>query len=146
MFLPQAARLGDSAVYRKYMADSGWQKFITDSNNKLASARGSNGVCPAPGDDAYRNGLHAGDYCIQLTLEDGGPNDQDGLRNGVIHDPSGAGSVPQAVSNSTVSDIGSGSSGGGGGGCTVNRSARMDPFWILLLLIPAICIQRRRKL
>ena len=145
--LPQGVPLGDAAVYRKYTADNGWQAFIIDSNNKLASARGSNGVCPAPGDDAYINGLHAGDYCIQLTLEDGGSNDQDGLRNGVIRDPSGAGSLPQSGSNDTVSDgSGGGGGGGGGGGCTINRSAKMDPFWILLLLIPAIGIQRRRML
>jgi hypothetical protein len=126
------------------MADSGWQGFVIDSNNKVASARGSDGVCPAPGDVAYRDGLHAGDYCIQLTLEDGGPNDNDDLRNGVIRDPSGAGSTPQSIGNDTASGNGSSSSGGGGGGCTINPSNRIDPLWICMLLVLAIGTQRRR--
>ena len=143
--LPQRKPISDSALYRKYRAESGWQEFFIDSNNKVASARGSNGVCPAPGDDAYLNGLHAGDYCIQLTLEDGGPNDHDDLRNGVIRDPSGAGSMPQSVGTDTVSGNGSSSSGGGGGGgCTINPSSRIDPLWICLLLVPAIGTHRRR--
>ena len=142
--LPQRTGISDGAVYREYMADSGWQEFVIDSNNKVASARGSNGVCPAPGDDAYRNGLHAGDYCIQLTLEDGGPNDHDHMRNGVIRDPSGAGSTPQSIGNETASGNGSSSSGGGGGGCTMNPSNRIDPLWICMLLVLAIGTQRRR--
>ena len=142
--LPQRTQLPDAAVYRKYIAGSGWQTFITDSKNKVASARGSMGVCPSPGDSTYRSGLHAGDYCIQLTLEDGGPNDQDGLRNGVIRDPGGAGSLPQASSTTTVSGSSNGS--GGGGGCAIDATAKMDPLWIVLLLIPTIGIQRRRML
>jgi len=143
--LPQRARISKGDLYRKYSANYGWQGFIIDSKNNVASARGSNGVCPAPGDGAYRNGLHAGDYCIQLTLEDGGPNDQDGLRNGVIHDPSGVGTVPQPIVNDTASGSSDGG-GGGGGGCAINSAAKMDPLWIVLLLIPTIGIQRRRLL
>ena len=35
------------------------------------------------------DGLTEGDSCLQLTLEDGGPNDADGEVNGVFKDPSG---------------------------------------------------------
>jgi len=38
---------------------------------------------------------------VQLTLEDGGPNDADGIANGVIRDPSGL-AVPIAVNVTPV--------------------------------------------
>ena len=139
--LPQLAPLASGAVYRKYAPESGWQDFIIDGNNTVASARGSNGVCPAPGDPGYQDGLHAGDHCVQLTLEDGGPNDLDGLRNGVIRDPGGARPVPQASGDDSVSGSGN---GGGGGGCSINPAARMDPVWLFLLIAPAIGALCRR--
>src|SRR5690606_23283195 len=49
------------------------------------------GHCPPPDSDLYRDGLNAGDWCVRLTLEDGGPNDGDGDANGVILDPGGVG-------------------------------------------------------
>jgi hypothetical protein len=76
------------ASYRKYLNGS-WQNFVEDSNNRLFSAPGGKGACPAPGDGNYLAGLNHGDSCIQLLLQDGGPNDADGLANGVIVDPSG---------------------------------------------------------
>jgi thermitase len=142
--LPQREPISEGALYRKYRANYGWQDFIIDSKNQVASARGSNGVCPAPGNDAYRNDLNTGDHCIQLTLEDGGPNDQDDLRNGVIRDPGGAASLPQSGSSDTLSGGSNGS--GGGGGCAIDPAAKMDPLWVVLLLIPATGIQRRRLL
>ena len=57
----------------------------------LASAAGEKGACPPPGSPAYQAGLAAGAGCIQLTLTDGGPNDSDGVKDGVIRDPGGAG-------------------------------------------------------
>jgi hypothetical protein len=139
--LPQLVPLANRAVYRKHIPGSGWQDFVTDSGNRVASARGSDGACPAPGDAAWREGLRSGDWCIRLTIEDGGPNDADGLRNGVIRDPGGAGSVPAATT-----DGASGSGGGGGGGCALGdpRSA-VDPVWLLMLMVTAAGYLRRRR-
>ncbi|MCP5092919.1 MAG: hypothetical protein GY949_18555, partial [Gammaproteobacteria bacterium] len=78
--------------------------------NGLLSALGEEGVCPAPGDPAYVPGLNQGHYCVQLLIEDGGPNDGDGRRNGVIVDPGG---VAIAVPTSTNAPAASSSSGGG---------------------------------
>lgn len=138
--LPQLVPLAQGAVYRKFIPGSGWHDFVTDSNNRIASATGSDGACPAPGDRTYRNDLHAGDYCVQLTIEDGGPNDTDGLRNGVIRDPGGAGSAPAAAGGGSAS----GGGGGGGGGCTLGGTdTAIDPTWLFMLLAVAGHLRRR---
>ena len=123
------APIAAGAVFRKYNPAYGWQDFIINEYNSVASAPGSNGSCPAPGDEAYRPGLRTGHYCIQLTLEDGGPNDVDGLRNGRIQDPGGAGAA-----------------GAGSSGCTISGHRTFDPLLILLLIISTVGIYRRRIL
>lgn len=145
--LPQLAPLANRAVYRKYIPGSGWQDFVTDGGNGIASAPGSDGVCPAPGDEVWRDGLRSGDNCVRLTIQDGGPNDADGLRNGVIRDPGGAGSAPAAASADGGSGSASGGSSSGGGGCTLgDAGAPVDPVWLLILVVPvAGCLRRRRQ-
>jgi len=54
----------------------------------------------------------AGNTYVELTLTDGGAGDADGLANGVIVDPSGAGAVAA-----------DGGGGGGGGGCLISTAA-----------------------
>ncbi|MCP5089390.1 MAG: DUF5011 domain-containing protein, partial [Gammaproteobacteria bacterium] len=76
--IPQSVMIPQGAVYRKYRVLGGWTSFVEDSNNGLLSALGEEGVCPAPGDPAYVPGLNQGHYCVQLLIEDGGPNDGDG--------------------------------------------------------------------
>ena len=46
-------------------------------------------------------GLNAGAYCVKLQMNDGGPNDADGVANRVIKDPGGA-SVTVAVTTAAV--------------------------------------------
>ena len=79
------------ASYRKFHAATGWSDFVVDANNAIASAPGGQGACPQPGSDEYRTGLNYLDSCLQLTIEDGGLNDADGLANGVIKDPGSIG-------------------------------------------------------
>jgi hypothetical protein len=86
--IPQHSAVPDSAVYRKYTVTGGWNDFVEDGSNSIASAPGEPGNCPPPGSSAYTAGLNVGDLCVQLIIEDGGPNDADG-RNSVIKDPSG---------------------------------------------------------
>jgi hypothetical protein len=83
------------ASYRKFDG-ADWQDFVVDGNNSLASADGTAGACAAPGAGAYTPGLNVGHGCIQLTIEDGGPNDSDGMANGIIRDPGGL-AVPVGV-------------------------------------------------
>ena len=90
--IPQIADIPGNAVYRKYIPSSGWGDFEEDANNKLASAPGVAGFCPPPGDAAYTADLTEGDWCVELTIEDGGSNDADGRANGTVLDPGGVGS------------------------------------------------------
>ena len=91
-------------AWRKFIPTTGWQDFVEDANNRLRSAPGSAGECPDPGDNAYTDGLTLGHFCIELTLEDGGPNDADGAQNGMIQDPGGV--IQQAAQAPAVSSSG----------------------------------------
>jgi hypothetical protein len=84
-------------MYRKYVDGAGWDNFVIDSRNLVASAPGEPGNCPAPGSADYTPGLTAGHHCVQLTIEDGGPNDADGSANRVVRDPGGAAVLTQAA-------------------------------------------------
>lgn len=131
--IPQLAPIPNGARYRKYDRVSGWRDFVVNANNALASAPGAPGECPLPGDPAYTPGLTAGHHCIQLTLQDGGPNDTDGLANHVIEDPGQlalvAGSAP------VPSPPGTPASASGGGGA-------VDPVFLLYLVVMIIGIRR----
>jgi hypothetical protein len=126
--VPLAAAIGEFPDYRKFRADTGWRDFVVDANNDLKSASGSSGTCPAPGDAAWQPGLTPGHNCVQLTIEDGGPNDSDAAAgpNGVIKDPGGVGTPKGRV----TAGQGSGS---------------MDPWMLAALgLIAAGLVLRRR--
>jgi hypothetical protein len=133
--LPQVAAIPDDAVYRK-LVDGSWQNFVSDANNEIHSAAGNLGFCPPPGDDSWQTGLTAGDYCVQLTIEDGGPNDADGLANGSIEDPSGVGVLALSAGDvvqtfPTITSTGKGSGGAAGGG--------------LLLMLAALARRKRLR-
>jgi hypothetical protein len=85
--LPLSSPVPAAAVYRKYTDITGWQDFIEDASNQVRSALGFEGSCPVSGNSTYVPGLIQGYWCVQLTIEDGGPNDADGLINAVIKDP-----------------------------------------------------------
>jgi hypothetical protein len=87
--LPQIQPIPTGAVYRKYSETSGWGNFFEDVNNQLHSAAGGQGYCPPPASTQWSIGLTEGHWCVQLTIEDGGLNDNDGLANGTIVDPGG---------------------------------------------------------
>jgi len=90
--IAQFAPIPSNAVYRKLM-HTGWTEFVVDSRNSIASAPGAEGFCPPPHDAQYTQGLTEGHWCVQLTIEDGGPNDADGKVNRIIEDPSGIAST-----------------------------------------------------
>jgi hypothetical protein len=73
----------------------------------VASAAGEPGFCPPPGDSSYTEGLTPGHWCVQLIIEDGGPNDADGSANHSVDDPGGVAEKISSQQNVT-------SSGGGG--------------------------------
>ena len=87
--IPQNAPIPSDAVYRKYTPTLFWHDFAFNNNNQVYSAAGEEGVCPPAGDSAYSPGLNEGHYCVQLLIQDGGPNDADSEQNFIIKDPGG---------------------------------------------------------
>lgn len=86
--IPQRQPIPNDAVYRKYQQATGWSTFVTDDKNAIYSTTGRRGLCPEPKSNLWQSGLSEGHWCIKLTIEDGGPNDEDGLKNQMISDPS----------------------------------------------------------
>jgi uncharacterized repeat protein (TIGR01451 family)/fimbrial isopeptide formation D2 family protein len=111
MVIPQRAPIPADAVYRVWDLVAGrWMTFIENGTNRLASAPGTPGYCPPPGDAAYLPGLTPGNLCVQVIIEDGGPNDADGLKNGTLASLGGvARKVESVVTGSSVG----GKKGGG---------------------------------
>lgn len=103
--IPQRQPVPVSAVVRKYRQGQ-WLDFVVDNKNMIASSPGLRGFCQAPNSSSWQTGLTPGHWCVQLTIEDGGPNDADGIANGVVVDPSGVGvlqtsnRLPAAVNDS----------------------------------------------
>ncbi|MCF6324670.1 MAG: hypothetical protein L3J89_10165 [Gammaproteobacteria bacterium] len=124
--IPQESPVPENPLYRKYMPHTGWVTFVENANNSLASTIKVNGICPPPGDSAYTPGLAAGDNCIQLTIEDGGPNDADQQANSIIKDPGGV--TSETATTTSVSASSDNDSGGGGGG-------GLNLLWLLMLFI-----------
>lgn len=116
--LPLKKPIPSNAIYLKYSKESGWRDFVVDDKNKVESAKAlSQGVCPTINSSVYKTGLTKGDNCIRLTIEDGGANDNDGVVNGEVLDPSGVGQkeTKQSGNGGSGSSSSSSSSGGGGG-------------------------------
>lgn len=95
-----------AAVYRKYSSVNGWSAFVEDAKNRIYSTKGAEGVCPSPGNKSYQRGLRAGHHCVQLMIEDGGPNDADNRKNGTIVDPGGVDTAPKPAPVSSSSSAG----------------------------------------
>ena len=108
LVLPLASAIPSNSVFRKFIDENtGWQDFVVDATNAISSAAASNGACPEPGSGLYVSGLTTGDNCIQLFIEDGGPNDTDGIADGTVTDPSGLATLyfgpPSSASSITLS-------------------------------------------
>ena len=142
--LPLTAAIPANAVYRK-LASGAWQDFDTSGGNgAIASAAAVvSGVCPAAGSSSYTPGLTAGNQCVQLTIKDGGTNDEDNSANGAVLDPGGVG-VKTAASSETV-----GSSPSNSGGCSISTgrpdlTARGD-WWLVFIFVAWLGLVIRRR-
>ena len=100
LVLPLSNPILPSARYRKFDGAQ-WVFFIEDANNTISSAARIDGACPSVSSTTWQTGLRAGATCVRLRMNDGGPNDADGLVNGVIRDPGGVAvqrNVPEETS------------------------------------------------
>ncbi len=112
LVLPQRLPVPANADYRKYNLVTGWGDFVSDSRNFVSSSAGERGFCPPPGDSRWSAGLTEGHWCVQVSVQDGGPNDADGIANGTIVDPGGVSilnngnSLPVAKPDAVTTRIG----------------------------------------
>ena len=98
LVIPLPMVIEEGQIFRKYMGSTiGWQNFIENAKNTLFSAKAVDGACPEPASRIYDYGLQPGNNCMQIYIEDGGPNDADGKADGIVTDPAGI-----AVFNRTV--------------------------------------------
>jgi hypothetical protein len=96
--LPRLGVLPNEPSYTTLaIADLSWNRFVIDEANKLYSAPGASGYCPAPEDSAYVLGLVEGNWCVMLRLQDGGPNDADATVNQMIVHIGGVQGVLESV-------------------------------------------------
>ncbi len=90
----------------------------------------------------YENAVFADDgQSVTIVLEDGGAGDEDGVRNGIIVDPSGIAyddeSVTAANEEPSVSDSNDPDAGGGGGGCFISAGSAGLTHMSATSMIPA---------
>jgi len=97
----------DPVLLKFEPSSSLWSFFLTNNKDNYSSAQGLAGICPAPGDNQYTQGLSTGHHCLQLQITDGSDNDADHLPNGAIRHLTGIGSgsmLPIGVIPSGQSD------------------------------------------
>jgi filamentous hemagglutinin family protein len=84
-----------------------WSFFNSSGADQYLSYLGSTGICPPSGDTQYAAGITQGDLCIEIQVTDGGNNDADGVRNGLVSLTIGIGAsnyLPQWVDYDEVSE------------------------------------------
>ena len=109
--IPLANPVSAGAVYRVY-AGGQWRNFIEDAGNRIDSAPGGKGACPPPANPAYRPGMTVPYGCLQLALTDGGPNDSDGVADGVIRITGGL-AAPVSARGQTMQQVNTALAGDG---------------------------------
>ncbi len=141
------------AVLRRYSLVTGWGNFVI-SNDNIKSKTSTDNTCT--NDGIWEIGLTTGATCLKLTIKDGGANDTDGAQSDNTGDVNGVieNTISIAVPASTPIDpkdpadpSGSSGGGGGGGGCVYNPNApaRFDMGFILLMVLSAYYLIRRKR-
>jgi 2C-methyl-D-erythritol 2,4-cyclodiphosphate synthase len=140
------------AVLRRYSLVTGWGNFVI-SNDNIKSKTSTDNTCT--NDGIWEIGLTTGATCLKLTIKDGGANDTDGAQSDNTGDVNGVieNTISIAVPASTPidpkdpADPSGSSGGGGGGGCVYNPNApaRFDMGFILLMVLSAYYLIRRKR-
>ncbi len=90
--LPQAAPIpasksGTTPQFIIFKNTKTWGAFTADVKNEIKTKKEklANSYCPGLNDTvSYTDSLATGDECLLINIEDGGPNDYDGVANGTI--------------------------------------------------------------
>jgi len=140
LVIPVPGGVPANAVMRKYTDTDGWFDFVIDEENGVATAAGDDGACPSVGSELYVDGLTEGDTCLQLTVQDGGPNDADGTINGEYDDPSGIAEAAPVL----VVEVPASAKRKSIGGCSVAEGP--GDFGLILLAILGLLGLARKQL
>jgi hypothetical protein len=114
LVIPLPSAIKEGQIFRKYMGSKiGWQNFVENAENILFSAQAVNGACPEPASRLYDYGLQPGSNCMQVYIQDGGPNDADGRTDGIVTDPAGIAVFNKQIDEniSNANEISDGQSG-----------------------------------
>lgn len=144
--IPPATGTPATTNFKLFTASNTWNDFTSSGNDSVKSAAKTKSYCPPAAHSAYVAGSLGNAECVELTITDGGPNDSDGLVNGVVR-VTGAVFISSSDTSSsttlitTPGDISASSqpgtkndAGKGGGGIGAL-------WWEILLLVPLL---RRR--
>jgi hypothetical protein len=148
LVLPLSSVIPENASVRTYLGDSiGWQDFTLNAFNAVSSTLAVDGACPAPGSDLYSDSLAVGANCLQLSIEDGGPNDIDAAVDGTVTHFSGIAieNIEDSVAPEPV-PIPTQVQSSSGGGCTVAASGAPADGSLLLLLLLGLLRMVRGKI
>jgi len=142
--LPLSNGIPADTQFWLYDANTGtWSPFITSGTDSFSTSPTISGLCPDTGDPAYsgNNVLNQGDTCIQITMQDGGVNDQDGAADGKIEDPGGIMVTPPPPP--PLTDISDNSS------CSLSAydvdPAKRADWWLLAGFIAWMGWKRRKR-
>ncbi len=93
--IPQRASIPDMPVYRKYDPATQQLANVLRRQRQPPRLRAGRGRLLSANDPAATTamGVTPGDWCVRLTIKDGGVSDADGAVNGSISDPGGVGSL-----------------------------------------------------
>jgi len=145
---PLSAAIPANAMYRK-LTGGAWVDFVSDADNALASAAPVSTaplVCPEAGNAAYASGLTEGDVCLQITMNEGGSNDADGVADGSLMDPGGISEVAPAAAPASNTAA---ASGGDSGGCSISGTPtslkQHGDWWIVVAFLTFLGLIRRKS-
>ena len=130
-----------NAELRRYSLVTGWADFEVDINNTTHSKTST--TCTD--NSTWKAGLTTGATCLMLAIKDGGVNDTDGEQADNTGDANGVVASTISIAMPDLEDSTASSSSGGGCVYNPNAPARFDMGFILLMVLSAYYLIRRKR-
>lgn len=107
---PLSDAIEENSILTVFEAEAGWREFAVSDQDIVRATQRIDGVCPAPGQPAYRAPWESGDNCIEVNVTDGGRNDVSAEANGVVALRVGVGRLETETDDQNETEGGSSSS------------------------------------
>jgi hypothetical protein len=130
-----------NAELRRYSLVTGWANFEVDASNTIHTKTST--TCAD--NSAWKAGLTTGATCLRLTIKDGGANDTDGEQIDNTGNANGVIASTISIAMPDLEDSTAPSSSGGGCVYNPNAPARFDMGFILLIVLSAYYLIRRKR-